>query len=142
MTARLNLLTIGDCEARARQTMTQALFDRLFGDLGAPDWITNTPNVPAMSEVKLRHRILVDVTERDLTAIVLGEEISMPALVAPTGAPSPWASWLLPRPPPEPSRGSAPPPAAASRRRARSQTPWATGWRSISTTACARAPTG
>ena len=34
MTTQPNLLTIGDYEARARQTMPQALFDRLFGDLG------------------------------------------------------------------------------------------------------------
>ena len=57
----------------------------LFGDLGAPDWITNTTNVQAMGEVKLRPRILVDVTERDLTTTVLGEEISMPVMLAPTG---------------------------------------------------------
>ena len=67
MTTQPTLLTIGDYEARAKQTMPRALFDRLFGDLGAPDWITNTSNVQAMSEVKLRPRILVDVTERDLT---------------------------------------------------------------------------
>ena len=85
MTTQPTLLTIGDYEARARQTMPQALFDRLFGDLGAPDWITNTTNVQAMSEVKLRPRILVDVTERDLTTTVLGEEISMPVMLAPTG---------------------------------------------------------
>ena len=53
MTTQSSLLTIGDYEARAKQTMPRALFDRLFGDLGAPDWITNTSNVTAMSEVKL-----------------------------------------------------------------------------------------
>ena len=85
MTTQPTLLTIGDYEARAKQTMPQALFDRLFGDLGAHDWITNTTNVQAMSEVKLRPRILVDVTQRDMTTTVLGEEISMPVMLAPTG---------------------------------------------------------
>ena len=85
MTTQSSLLTIGDYEARAKQTMPRALFDRLFGDLGAPDWITNTSNVTAMSEVKLRPRILVDVSERDLATEVLGEKISLPVMLAPTG---------------------------------------------------------
>ena len=41
MTTQPTLLTIGDYEARAKQTMPQALFDRLFGDLGAPDVNSN-----------------------------------------------------------------------------------------------------
>ncbi|MCY4559588.1 MAG: alpha-hydroxy-acid oxidizing protein [Chloroflexi bacterium] len=118
MTTQPTLLTIGDYEALARQTMPQALFDRLFGDLGAPDWIINTNNVQAMSEVKPRPRILVDVTERDMTTTVLGEEISMPVMLAPTSGPTPWASWLPPGPPAarEPFWGSAPPPATALRK--------------------------
>ena len=85
MTTQPTLLTIADYEARAKETMPKALFDRLFGDLGAPDWTTNTTNVTAMEAVKLRPRILVDVSEKDLTTEVLGEEISFPVMLAPTG---------------------------------------------------------
>ena len=85
MTTPNQLLTIGDYEARARETMPKALFDRLFGDLGAPDWTTNTNNVTAMDAVKLRPRVLVGGGERDLTTTVLGDEISFPVMLAPTG---------------------------------------------------------
>lgn len=79
------LLTINDYEARARETMPKALFDRLFGDLGAPDWTSNTANVRAMEAVKLRPRVLVDVSQRDLSTEVLGQRISLPVMLAPTG---------------------------------------------------------
>lgn len=85
MTTQSTLLTIGDYEARARETMPKALFDRLFGDLGAPDWTTNTANVRAMEAVKLRPRVLVDVSQRDLSTEVLGQRISFPVMLAPTG---------------------------------------------------------
>ena len=85
MTTTNPLLTIGDYEARARETMPKALFDRLFGDLGAPDWTTNTNNLTAMDAVKLRPRVLVGGGERDLTTTVLGDEISFPVMLAPTG---------------------------------------------------------
>ena len=58
MTTQSSLLTIGDYEARAKETMPKALFDRLFGDMDAPDWTTNTANVRAMEAVKLRPRVL------------------------------------------------------------------------------------
>ena len=79
------LLTINDYEARAKETMPKALFDRLFGDLGAPDWTSNTANVRAMEAVKLRPRVLVDVSQRDLSTEVLGQRISLPVMLAPTG---------------------------------------------------------
>ena len=85
MTTQTPLLTIADYEARAKETMSKALFDRLFGDLGAPDWTTNTSNVAAFDKVKLRPRVLVDVSERDLSTKVLGQNISLPVMLAPTG---------------------------------------------------------
>ena len=85
MTTQIPLLTIGDYETRAKETMPKALFDRLFGDLDAHDWTTNTANVRAMEAVKLRPRVLVDVSERDLSTEVLGQRISLPVMLAPTG---------------------------------------------------------
>ena len=83
MTTQSSLLTIGDYEARAKETMPKALFDRLFGEMDAPDWTTNTANVRAMEAVKLRPRVLVDVSERDMSTEVLGQHISMPVMLAP-----------------------------------------------------------
>ena len=85
MTTQNQLLTIGDYEARARETMPKALFDRLFGDLDAHDWTTNTANVRAMEAVRLRPRVLVDVSEIDTSTEVLGQNISLPVMLAPTG---------------------------------------------------------
>ena len=85
MTGPTALLNIADYEARAKETMPKAVFDRLFGDIGAPDWTANTSNVAAFEQVKLRPRILVDVSERNLSTEVLGQEISLPVMLAPTG---------------------------------------------------------
>ena len=85
MTTQSSLLSIADYEARAKETMPKAVFDRLFGDIGAADWTTNTNNVAAFDRMKLRPRVLVDVSERDLSTEVLGEKISLPIMLAPTG---------------------------------------------------------
>ena len=85
MTTQNPLLNIADYEARAKDTMPKALFDRLFGDIGATDWTTNTNNVTAFDLLKLRPRILVDVSNRDLSTEVLGTKISLPIMLAPVG---------------------------------------------------------
>lgn len=85
MTTPIPLLTVPDYEARARDTMPRALFDRLFGTYGAPDWVTNTNNVAAFNAIKLRPRVLVDVSHRDLSTEVLGQKISFPVMLAPAG---------------------------------------------------------
>src|SRR5215831_20700531 len=85
MTTQIPLLTVPDYEARTRETMPRALFDRLFGTYGAPDWVTNTTNVAAFHAVKLRPRVLVDVSKRNLATAVLGHKVSFPVLLAPVG---------------------------------------------------------
>ena len=57
----------------------------MFGDLGAPDWTTNTNNVAAFDRLTLRPRVLVDVSNRDLSTEVLGTKISLPVMLAPAG---------------------------------------------------------
>lgn len=85
MTTQIPLLTVPDYEARARDTMPRALFDRLFGTYGAPDWVTNTNNVAAFNAIKLRPRVLVNVSHRDLSTEVLGQKIGFPVMLAPAG---------------------------------------------------------
>ncbi len=85
MTTQVPLLNIADYEARARETMPKALFARLFGERGAADWMTNTNNVAAFDRLTLRPRVLVDVSNRDLTTEVLGKKIDMPIMLAPAG---------------------------------------------------------
>ena len=85
MTPQIPLLTVPDYEARTRQTMPTALFDRLFGTYGGPTMLSNTNNLKAMDGVKLRPRVLADVSQRDLSTEVLGNKISFPVMLAPTG---------------------------------------------------------
>ena len=81
-----SLITIPDYEARAREIVPATLFDRLFGACGSPRWITNTSNVAAFESIKLKPRVMVDLSHRKLSTTVLGEEISFPIILAPVGA--------------------------------------------------------
>ena len=85
MTTQIPLLTIPDYEARTRETMPTALFNRLFGEYGGPLMTSNTNNLAAFEALKLRPRVLADVRNRDLSTEVLGQKISLPVMLAPTG---------------------------------------------------------
>lgn len=62
--------------------MTQMAYDYYAG--GALDEVTLRRNESAFDDIRLRYRVLRDVSTRDLTTTVLGAEIAMPILVAPT----------------------------------------------------------
>ncbi len=85
MTTQIPLLTVPDYEARARETMPTALFDRLFGTYGASIMTSNSNNLAAFEAIKLRPRVLADVSHRELSTEVLGQKISFPVMLAPTG---------------------------------------------------------
>jgi 4-hydroxymandelate oxidase len=51
---------------------------------GALDELTLRENVAAWTRLAIHHRVLVDVSARDLSTTVLGTRLSMPVLVAPT----------------------------------------------------------
>ena len=85
MTTRIPLLTVPDYEARARETMPTGLFDRLFGTYGASIMTSNSNNLAAFEAIKLRPRVLADVSHRELSTEVLGQKISFPVMLAPTG---------------------------------------------------------
>jgi len=71
-----------DFEAIARKRMKRAFYDYYAG--GAEDELTLAANRGAFAEVFLRPRVLVDVSRIDTATKVLGTEVSMPVLVAPT----------------------------------------------------------
>ncbi len=81
-----DLATIADFEAHARQeSLPMVLFDRLFGSYGDTGWVTNTTNLTAFEAIKLRPRVMVDVSHRDLSTEVLGHKISFPVICSPAG---------------------------------------------------------
>jgi 4-hydroxymandelate oxidase len=70
-------------EARARETLSPGAY--AFAAGGADDEITLADNLAAWRRLRLRPRVLRDITAIDTTASVLGERIAMPLMVAPTG---------------------------------------------------------
>jgi isopentenyl diphosphate isomerase/L-lactate dehydrogenase-like FMN-dependent dehydrogenase len=79
------LLNVLDYEARASEIIPSALFNRWFGTYGAPDWITNTNNLDAIQATKLRPRVLAGIGKRELSTRVLGQDITLPVMLAPSG---------------------------------------------------------
>jgi 4-hydroxymandelate oxidase len=74
-----NLLELEDM---ARANVPRATFDYIAG--GAEDEVSLRRNREAFSHWALRPRVLVDVSKRDLSTTVLGTNVSIPILVAPT----------------------------------------------------------
>jgi L-lactate dehydrogenase (cytochrome) len=75
--------SIEDLRARARRRLPAAIFD--FVDGGAHDETTLRANREDFDRLCLVPKVLTDVSKRDLSTVLLGEPISMPLVVAPTG---------------------------------------------------------
>lgn len=73
---------LSDFESLARERLQPMVYDYYAG--GANDEITLRANRSAFETCVLRYRVLRDVSERSLATTVLGQEISMPVIVAPT----------------------------------------------------------
>jgi isopentenyl diphosphate isomerase/L-lactate dehydrogenase-like FMN-dependent dehydrogenase len=77
-------VNVWDYERLAEEALEPGLHGYFAG--GAGDERTLRDNVEAFSRWQLRPRMLVDVTEVTTATTVLGREVSMPLLVAPTAA--------------------------------------------------------
>jgi 4-hydroxymandelate oxidase len=75
-------LNLRDLEALARDRLSQMAWD--YYASGADDESCIRRNVEAFDKIALHYRVLVDVATRDLTTTVLGQQVAMPILVAPT----------------------------------------------------------
>ena len=78
----MTLLNVADYEREAERLLEPGPFGYYAG--GAGDEVTLRDNVAAFSRWQLRPRVLVDVGEVTTATEVLGREVSMPLLVAPT----------------------------------------------------------
>jgi isopentenyl diphosphate isomerase/L-lactate dehydrogenase-like FMN-dependent dehydrogenase len=76
------LLNVGDYELEAERVLDPGAFGYFAG--GAGDELTLRDNIEAFARLQLRPRVLVDVSEVTTATTVLGGEVSMPVLVAPT----------------------------------------------------------
>jgi L-lactate dehydrogenase (cytochrome) len=75
--------SIDDYRELARRALPRQLFDYIDG--GAYDERTMLDNVEALRAIKLRQRILRDVSEIELGTTVLGERLRLPVMLGPVG---------------------------------------------------------
>ena len=76
-------LTIADLKKLARRRVPRMFFD--YADSGAWTEGTYRANEEDYSKIKLRQRVLVDMTNRSLETTMIGEKAAMPVAIAPTG---------------------------------------------------------
>jgi 4-hydroxymandelate oxidase len=78
------LINLHDYEALAQQRMTPVIWDYFQG--GSDDEVTLRNNRSAFERIRLRPRVLIDVSNVQMQTRVLGIPIKMPILVAPMAA--------------------------------------------------------
>jgi 4-hydroxymandelate oxidase len=84
------LASVDDYGRRAREILPRAMWDALCGDYGAETWTAETNNVDGFAATMLRPRVLVDISARSRATTVLGNEISLPVMIAPSGSHQRW----------------------------------------------------
>jgi L-lactate dehydrogenase (cytochrome) len=75
--------SVGDYRELARRRLPRQLFDYVDG--GAFGEYTLAANRDDLRRIQLRQRVLRDVSTRTLSTTVLGQELSMPLILAPVG---------------------------------------------------------
>jgi 4-hydroxymandelate oxidase len=76
------LISLFDFEEAAAERLSSMAYD--YYRSGSFDEITLRENHAAFDRIRLRYRVLRDVSDRDLSTDLLGQRISMPILIAPT----------------------------------------------------------
>ncbi len=78
-----DILEIADLKKLARRRVPKMFFD--YADSGAWTESTYRANESDFQKIKLRQRVLVDISNRTLETTMLGKKVSMPVALAPTG---------------------------------------------------------
>ncbi|AQZ50490.1 alpha-hydroxy acid oxidase [Martelella mediterranea] len=76
-------LTIADLKKRAKWRVPKMFYD--YADSGAWTESTYRANEADFAKIHLRQRVLVDMSNRSLASTMIGENVSMPVALAPTG---------------------------------------------------------
>jgi len=77
------ILEISDLKALAKRRVPKMFFD--YADSGAWTEGTYRANEDDFHKIKLRQRVLVDMTNRSLESTMIGQKVSMPLALSPTG---------------------------------------------------------
>jgi len=78
-----NAMCIEDLRRIAKRNVPGVFFE--YMEAGSYSEHTRDANIDDMRAIKLRQRVLVDVSQRSLKTTVLGEELALPLAIAPTG---------------------------------------------------------
>src|ERR1700744_3082790 len=78
-----HITSIEDLRALHQRRVPKAFFD--YADRGSYAEETLRANREDLQQIKLRQRILVDVSKRDMSTTILGEPSSLPLILAPVG---------------------------------------------------------
>ncbi len=79
----MSILSIDDLKNLARKRVPKMFFD--YVDSGAWTEGTYRANEADFADIKLRQRVLVDMSDRTLASSMIGQPVSMPVALAPTG---------------------------------------------------------
>jgi len=77
-------LTLPEIREKARRRLPRGLFE--FIDRGIDGETALTNNAAAFSRLRLRPRVLVDVSQRTTATTLFGRSLSLPLAISPTGA--------------------------------------------------------
>ncbi|MGV8938027.1 MAG: alpha-hydroxy acid oxidase [Allorhizobium sp.] len=77
------ILEIADLKALARRRVPKLFFD--YADSGSYTESTYRANESDYARIKLRQRVMVDISGRSLATTMIGEKVAMPVALAPTG---------------------------------------------------------
>ena len=72
-----------DLRAQAKRRVPRAFFE--YADHGSYDEITLRANRTSLEQIRLRQRVMRDVDNRSLATDIVGQPVSMPLAIAPTG---------------------------------------------------------
>ena len=76
-------VNIFEYEALAKEKIEQGGYDFIAG--GATDEITIRRTRAVLDSIMMRPRMMVDISERDLSTTILGQKISFPVMLDPAG---------------------------------------------------------
>jgi L-lactate dehydrogenase (cytochrome) len=77
------ITNIEDLRQLMRKRVPRAVFD--YVDRGSYEEISWRANVDDLRAIRFRQRVLIDADNRDIASTMLGEKVSMPVCIAPTG---------------------------------------------------------
>ncbi|WP_250623360.1 alpha-hydroxy acid oxidase [Pinirhizobacter soli] len=77
------ITNVADLRELARRRVPRAFFE--YADRGSYDESTLRENARALDRIKLRQRVMIDVDRRNLATTFIGQPVSLPLAIAPTG---------------------------------------------------------